>query len=227
VPTSLRLPVPDLRRDAGLVQIDPVRLVTRPDPFDDPDWVFEPKYDGFRGVLYATRLGCEIRSRRDFRFARFHELCDRIEQVLGGREAILDGEIVALDRQGRPVFRDLLRGQGFFAFAAFDLLWLDGRDLRSFPLAERKARLAELLPTDTGPLYKILTVDEFGRALFQAARTMDLEGIVAKRKADEYGPVTRWYAIQNPAYSRDEGRAAADPFRRQLRSRRPAKGVIA
>jgi len=224
VPTSLRPSAPaaapssDVRRDAGLVQVDPVRLVSRDEPFDDPDWVFEPKYDGFRGLLYATRLGCEIRSRRDFRFDRFHELCDRIAGVLGGREVILDGEVVALDRQGRPVFRDLLRGRGFLAFAAFDLLWLDGRDLRSLPLTERKRRLAELLPADTGPLYKVLTLDEYGRALFEATRKMDLEGIVAKRKRDAYQQAATWYTIRNPAYTHGEGRV--DLFRRQGRTRR-------
>jgi bifunctional non-homologous end joining protein LigD len=185
--------------------------------------VFEPKYDGFRGLLYATRLGCEIRSPRDFRFDRFHELCDRIAGVLGGREAILDGEVVALDRQGRPVFRDLLRGRGFLAFAAFDLLWLDGGDLRSLPLTERKRRLTELLPADTGPLYKVLTLDEYGRALFEATRKMDLEGIVAKRKRDAYGPATTWYTIRNPAYAHGEGRV--DLFRRQGRARRTGQAT--
>lgn len=209
MPTSQRPPVPDLRDAAGLVTVDPVRFVSRPEPFDDAAWLFEPKYDGFRGLLYASPLGCEIRSRRDYRFDRFHDLCERVAAVLRGRSAILDGEIVALDRQGRPVFRDLLRGRGYCAFAAFDLLWLDGEDLRQLPLVERKHRLEELLPADTGPLYKILTVDEFGRALFQAARKLDLEGIVAKRKLDAYEAGTVWYTVRNPAYSHGGGTTRA------------------
>ncbi len=104
------------------------------------------------------------------------------------------------------------------AFAAFDLLWLDGTDLRGLPLAERKDALGELLPKDTGPLYKILTLEEDGRALFSAARKMDLEGIVAKRKADPYDPATTWYKIKNPGYSQGEGRG--DLFRSRDRSRR-------
>src|SRR5215218_2778301 len=87
----------------------------------------------------------------------FPDLWDRVGEVLAAREVILDGEIVSLNRQGRPVFHDLLRGQGFVAFAAFDLLWLDGRDLRPCPLAERKQLLGTLLPEDTGPLYKFLS----------------------------------------------------------------------
>jgi len=218
MPTKTRLRPPDIRVVSGLPQIEPVILTARAEAFDDPAWVFEPKYDGFRGFVYNSRAGCEIRSRRDFRFDRFGDLCDRIAGVLGSREAILDGEVVALNRQGKPVFRDLLRCQGYLAFAAFDLLWLDGTDLRPLPLAERKRALGDLLPEDTGPLYKILTLDEDGRALFSAIRKMDLEGVVAKRKSDGYGPATTWYKIRNPGYSQGEGRV--DLFRRRDRSRR-------
>lgn len=218
MPTELAPRHPDIRLHSGLPRIQPVILTDRGDAFDDPAWMFEPKYDGFRGFLYNSRAGCEIRSRRDFRFDRFGDLCDRVAAVLGSREAILDGEVVALNRQGKPVFRDLLRGQGYLAFAAFDLLWLDGTDLRPRPLAERKQALGELLPEDTGPLYKILTLDEDGRALFSAIRKMDLEGIVAKRRSDPYGQATTWYKIKNPGYSQGEGRV--DLFRRPDRSRR-------
>jgi bifunctional non-homologous end joining protein LigD len=205
MPTNTLARPLDVRAVSGLPQIDPIALATRADAFDDPEWLFEPKYDGFRGLVYASELGCEIRSRRDFGFDRFDELCNRIARVLGEREVILDGEIVALDRKGKPVFRDLLRGEGFLAFAAFDLLWLDGDDLRPRPLAERKRRLTDLLPADTGPLYKILTLEEHGRALFSAIRKMDLEGIVAKRKSDPYSSATTWYKIENPGYGQNEG----------------------
>ena len=222
MPTRSKPRTPDLRLARGLPQIEPIVLASRPDPFDDPEWLFEPKYDGFRGVLYASRLGCEIRSRRDFQFDRFGDLCSRIAGVLGTREVILDGEVVALNRQGKPVFRDLLRGQGFLAFAAFDLLWLDGSDLRPLPLAERKRLLGDLLPEDTGPLYKILTLEEHGRALFSAIKKMDLEGIVAKRKTDPYAPGTEWLKIKNPGYSPGEGRV--DLFRPRER-RRPERMI--
>jgi bifunctional non-homologous end joining protein LigD len=214
MPTKSPVGRSDIRTASGLPQVDPIVLAPRADAFDDPEWLFEPKYDGFRGLVYASRMGCEIRSRRDFRFGRFGELCTRIAGVLGEREVILDGEVVALDRKGKPVFRDLLRGQGFLAFAAFDLLWLDGRDLRPLPLEERKRRLTGLLPADTGP---------HGRALFGAITKMDLEGIVAKRKRDPYDPATPWYKIKNHAYTQGEGRA--DIFRRRERARRADREV--
>src|SRR3954466_14172342 len=103
----------DLRAASGLPSVDPIKPESRGDAFDDPDWLFEPKYDGFRGLVYSSHRGCEIRSSRDLRFGRFDELTGRMAEILGGHEAILDGEIVALDRKGKPVFGDLLRGQGF------------------------------------------------------------------------------------------------------------------
>jgi bifunctional non-homologous end joining protein LigD len=201
MPASSVVRASDLRRASDLPQIDPVVLASRADPFDDSEWLFEPKYDGFRGMLYASNLGCEIRSPRDDRIDRFVSLWDRVAEVLRGREAILDGEIVSLDRHGKPVLQDLIRGQGYLAFAAFDLLWLEGRDLRSSPLARRKALLAELLPEDTGPLYKVLTIEEHGRALYSAVRRMELAGIVAKRLTDPYDASTVWYRISNPDYT--------------------------
>lgn len=206
---------PRIRVASGLPLIEPIDPTPRPDPFDDPAWIFEPKYDGFRGVVYAARAGCEIRSRRDIPLRRFQGLWDRLREVLGPREVILDGVVVSLNRQGKPVFENLMRGRGFLAFAAFDLLWLEGQDLRVKPLAERKELLTGLLPEDTGPLYKILAIEEHGRALFGAIRKMDLEGVVAKRKTDRYEVGTTWYKIRNQGYSRSESRA--EPFHRLAR----------
>jgi len=218
MPPSRTLPSADIRLARGLPLIEPIALLRLTEPFDDPNWVFEPKYDGFRGVVYATGRSCQIRSRRDIPFGRFEGLWDRVAEVLNGREVILDGEIVSLNRQGKPVFENLLRGRGFLAYAAFDLLWLDGRDLRDLPLAERKEELATLLPQDTGPLYKILTVEEHGRALFSATRKMDLEGVVAKRKNDGYGAGTSWYKIRNPGYRHEP--FVSEPIQRPLTARR-------
>jgi bifunctional non-homologous end joining protein LigD len=197
-----------------LPDIDPVMLLPWAKPFDDPEWMFELKYDGFRGLLYASASGCEIRSPQAHRKGRFTELRQRLAQVLAGRQAILEGDIVALDPRGKPVFGDLLRGRGYLAFAVSDLAWLDGHDLRALPLAERKRQLADLLPTDTAPLFKVFTLAEHGRALFESTRKMDLAGIVAKRARDRYGAETLWYTIRNPDYRQAEGRSRERPARR-------------
>jgi bifunctional non-homologous end joining protein LigD len=192
-----------------LPDAEPIPFLPWREPFDGADWMFEPNYDGFRALLYVTRDGCELRARQDSHFEAFAELRERVARVLAGREA-----------KGKPVFRELLKGRGYLAFAASDLLWLDGSDLRGQPLVERKRRLAELLPSDTGPLYKVFTLEEYGRALFEAARRMDLEGIVAKRRHDPYEPETLWHHIRNPAYRQGETRV--DLQQRPARSRREA-----
>jgi bifunctional non-homologous end joining protein LigD len=198
-----------------------VPYVPRTLPFDDQGWVFQPKYEGLRGFVIRTPASCEVRSGRELRRERLTELAERLAVVLGPREVILDGEVVALDREGRPSLRGLLRGRSLLAFGASDLLWLDGQDLRSLPLAERQHRLRALLPADTGPLYKMFTLEEHGRALFEVARRMELEGILARRKQDPYGPDTVWYCIRNPGYTLDDGRI--DVFRRRPRARRPGR----
>jgi bifunctional non-homologous end joining protein LigD len=203
---------------AGLPALDPIPYLARALPFDDPGWVFQPRYEGLRAFAIRSPEGCEIRAGRELRAERLAELGERVQAVLGRHEAVLDGDVVALDREGRPSLRELLKGRSLLAFGAFDLLWLDGEDLRGLPLSDRQQRLASLLPVDTGPLYKTFTLEEHGRALFQAACRMELEGIVAKRKQDPYGAGTVWYAIRNPGYTQDDGRI--DPFRPRPRARR-------
>ena len=111
-------------------------------PFDHPDWVFELKHDGFRAVAYIEQGKCRLVSRRDFQYKRFDKLCAAIGKELRVKDAILDGEIVCLDSAGRSIFTPLLfRRSENPCFYAFDLLWLNGRDLRKQPLLERKRLL--------------------------------------------------------------------------------------
>jgi hypothetical protein len=109
-----------------LPDIEPIIPVERATAFNDPAWVFEPKHDGFRGLAYLTPDGCVLHSKRGHRFKRFGSLCRPLRELVAARTAILDGEVLALDAEGRPQFIDLLRGKGRLAFAAFEILWLDG-----------------------------------------------------------------------------------------------------
>jgi bifunctional non-homologous end joining protein LigD len=187
--------------------VEPIVPRLRPQPFNDPAWLFEPKYDGFRGLVYITCDKCVMRSKRGNVFTRFAGLGPALCEQFRAREAILDGEIVAIDHEGRVNFWNLMRWrEGTLAYAAFDLLWLNGRDLRELPLSQRKKRLERLIPAAVGPLSRVPCFEEEGRELFEAACRLDLEGIVAKRKADPYGPRTAWYKIKNPTYTQAEGR---------------------
>jgi ATP-dependent DNA ligase len=122
------------------------------------------------------------------------------------RKVTLDGEVLGADPEGYADFRSLCRGEGALHYAAFDLLWLNGRDLRTKPLTERKRGLERLIRTTTPLLSRVLTVPTDGLALFEAAQRLDLEGIVAKRKADPYSLAVTWYKIKNRAYTQMEGR---------------------
>jgi len=115
-------------------------------PFDLPGWLFEPKLDGFRALAYVENGACSLVSRNHNAFKTFPELAQAVGQELAGRSAILDGEIVRPGKDGHPLFYELMRRRGPFCFYAFDLLWLDGVDLRALPLSERKTRLRKLLP---------------------------------------------------------------------------------
>ena len=164
------------------------------------------KDDGYRGLLYVTRKGCYFRSKRGNTLKRFAELCLWVREELRVREAILDGEVVALDSEGRQNFRDLLAGRGNLHYAAFDALWVNGRDLRGLPFTRRKGALGNLIPATTTVVSQVFSIEEWGRDLFAAAERLDLEGIVAKRKADPYRAETVWYKIKSRAYTQGEGR---------------------
>jgi bifunctional non-homologous end joining protein LigD len=120
---------------------------------------------------------------------------------------VLDGEIVCLDRRGKPQFNDLFSRRGEPRFVAFDLLRLDGEDLRYTPLMERKAKLRALVSQGSEWLMYCDHVEAQGEKLFKLACKRDLEGIVAKRKYDPYiEGSAQWLKIRNPAYSQWAGR---------------------
>jgi ATP-dependent DNA ligase len=119
---------------------------------------------------------------------------------------LLDGEVVALDGEGRQNFRDLMAGRGNLHYAAFDALWIDGKDLRPLLLTRRKQFLTRLIPDTTTVLSQVFTIAERGRDLFAAVERLDLEGIVAKGKTDPYRPETVWYKIKSRTYTQGDGR---------------------
>ena len=139
-------------------------------------------------------------SKNKNRMRRFERVLDRLPVGY-----VFDGEIVAFDEAGRPMFKDLMFGRRESTYVAFDLLFVDGKDVRDAPLKERKALLDRIVRR-----HGLQTTEPFigeGRPLFSAVCKLDLEGIVAKRMADPYGPQTKWWKIPNPTYSQKLGRA--------------------
>jgi bifunctional non-homologous end joining protein LigD len=131
---------------------------------------------------------------------RFAGLSDQIAASLDVGDAILDGEVITADETGRPQFYDLLRQRRAPTYVAFDLIWLNGADLRPLPLSERRAHLQNILPKGSAIISEPLSVTGTGHKLFELMCAHDLEGIVAKRLKDPYGPRARWLKIKNPSY---------------------------
>jgi bifunctional non-homologous end joining protein LigD len=190
----------------------PMPLLKRRLPFDDPDWLFELKYDGFRAIARIKSGRCQLIFRNGNPFASFSDLAEGIASALPlVNDAVLDGEIVCLDKRGRPQFKNLLFPRGEPCFFAFDLLWNAGKDLRLDRLLDRKHELNRLL-NGLSPEARVCYVDHvdgLGIALFERVCKSDLEGIVAKDKHAPYvsdPEQTTWLKIRNPRYSQWEGR---------------------
>jgi len=191
----------------ALPRIQPIIPTRRKEPFDDSDWLFEFKYDGFRGLCHIEQGRCRVISRNGNMLSRFDALADQVGRLLDVDEAVIDGEVIVADETGRPQFYELLRVPRSACYVAFDILWLDGADLRSLPLGERRQRLQGILPKGSPIVSEALSVTGRGRELFELMCSNNLEGIVAKRLADPYDRRVRWLKIKNSDYSQKEGRA--------------------
>jgi bifunctional non-homologous end joining protein LigD len=182
-------------------------LARLPQPFDHDGWLFELKYDGFRALAHLEAGTVHLVSRKQNRFKSFPGLCSTMAACLQAESAVLDGEIVYLGSDGRPVFYDLMRRRTPQHFCAFDILWLDGNDLRGLPLVKRKQILRRVVPIQPAPLLYADHFDARGVDLFRVVCESDQEGIVAKCKDGRYTPEeTSWVKIKNPRYSQAEGR---------------------
>jgi len=103
-----------------LPRVQPIIPTRREEPFDDPDWLFEFKYDGFRGLCYLEQGRCRLISRNGNVLSRFEALGDQAAAALDVDEAVIDGEVISADESGRPQFYQLLRVPRSASYVAFD-----------------------------------------------------------------------------------------------------------
>jgi bifunctional non-homologous end joining protein LigD len=159
------------------------------EPFDDDDWLFEIKWDGYRAICTVDEDGTLTLTSRNAL-----DLLKRFPQMAGLADAFssvpieVDGEICKLDAHGRSSFQqlqDAAKTKAPLIYVAFDLIYADGRDLREEPLESRKALLQQLVRNDDLVLYSKHIAGK-GKALFALARKRGLEGIVAKRRDSTY-----------------------------------------
>jgi bifunctional non-homologous end joining protein LigD len=179
----------------------PMLLSRRPLPFDHPEWIFALKYDGFRSLAVIQHGRTELISRNG------HPFSFDLRVALHAGKTVLDGEIVCVDEQGRPQFRDLLFHRGEPCFFAFDLLMSDGKDLRSQPLIDGKRELRRVLAGLTASRVRYADhVEREGIALFKRVCEMDLEGIVASTPSVHTRRKPDGSRLKNRSYSQMQGR---------------------
>jgi bifunctional non-homologous end joining protein LigD len=162
-------------------------------------WVYEPKWDGFRALVTLTGGDAKLTSRnRNDLTGRFPSVARAVEHAVRTADAVLDGEICALDEQGRSRFSSLQEGKGALALVAFDVLEVEGEPLLELPLSERRRRLEALVDPRVGAVVVSPQFDD-GDALLRAAEDQGLEGVVAKRLDSPYVPgrrVPEWQKVK-------------------------------
>ena len=157
-------------------------------PFDNKEWIFELKLDGYRAVAEWKKKKARLYSRNGLSFAgRFPEIIDVLRKIK--HDVVLDGEIVALNEKGQPDFQklqqfDITPDVPLFYYV-FDLLFLDGKDIRHLPLLQRKTLLKKLLPKNSILRFSD-HIKEHGKAFYEKVAEKNMEGIIAKRADSVY-----------------------------------------
>ena len=176
----------------------PMNFKLRPQAFDDSDWIFEIKWDGFRMLSYNFDGEVKLRSRNNGSFdQRFSCIKKELESLK--LNAVLDGEVVTLDENGCSDFEKLMAGEkDCLTYYVFDILWYDGYSLINLPLIKRKELLKMILPASDKIRFSD-HVETNGKDLYELAKNHHIEGIVAKQKESFYVPgirTSQWLKIK-------------------------------
>jgi len=171
------------------IGIKPMLATLVDEPFDDADWVFEVKWDGYRALAFTIKDDVQLLSRNN---KQFNEKFYPIYDILKGwsLDAVFDGEILVVDGRGISNFGNIQNwrseADGNLVYYVFDILWYDGKDLRELPLRERQAILKEILPADNDQIRLSKVFEASGIEFFEAAQKLGLEGIIAKKADSTY-----------------------------------------
>lgn len=182
--------------------IRPMLATLTDQPFDNPDWIFELKWDGYRAIAEVGHKQVKLYSRNGLSFDKLYPPVINALNDLD-IEAVLDGEIVVLDKNGRPSFQKLQHYPGDrslpIVYYIFDCLFFEGRDLRDLPLIERKKILKDILPANDILKYSD-HIEASGKSFFKEAVKLHMEGILAKQANSLYETGKRtinWLKIKN------------------------------
>jgi bifunctional non-homologous end joining protein LigD len=167
--------------------IAPMEMKSGEEAFNDKDWIYEVKWDGFRCIAYCDGKNVELKSKNNNLFnKKFSSISLELPEL--NLRAVLDGEIVMMDSNGRPNFDKMIytHQDGLLVYYVFDLLWYNGYDLRNVPLIARRKILKAILPKSGAIRFSEHFSGEKGKELYELAIKHKLEGIVAKRKNSIY-----------------------------------------
>ncbi|HKU45702.1 MAG TPA: DNA ligase D [Burkholderiales bacterium] len=187
------------RREAMPEKLEPMHADLAEAPFNKPDWMWEPKLDGYRTLVFLKEGKVSMRSRRGLELASaFPGLAAELGQQ--GANMVLDGELVSFDESGKPSFNALQNKSQNVVFYAFDLLHFDGVDLRKAAYSDRRRYLAQcLLPS---PRVQLVHAADDGVELYRAALASGFEGVIGKRKDSRYEAGKRssaWLKVKSTA----------------------------
>src|SRR5664279_4375389 len=172
------------------------------DPFDDKDWLFEIKWDGYRAITEKNKNNILLYSRNGISFLSTYPIV--ADQLLHIKEdVVIDGEIVVINSRGNPDFQLLQHYSENqdkpVQYYVFDLLKLNGHDTTGLSLVERKELLQKIIPENEVIKYSD-HIFEYGKSFFKVSGEKDLEGIMAKKISSKYYPGKRtneWLKIKN------------------------------
>jgi bifunctional non-homologous end joining protein LigD len=202
------------RTRPGLRIIEPCLPLPAKVPPSGPGWLHEMKHDGFRILARRDSAGVRLITRHGNDFTARFPLVASAVAALPARSCLIDGEAIVCDENGLAVF-ELIRGHGSKTSAvlcAFDLLELDGKDLRRRPIEERKGLLAKLLHDPNLSVVLNEHFEEDGAIVFREACKLGCEGIVSKRLGSIYrsGRSPLWLKVKNPNAPAVKREAAED-----------------
>jgi bifunctional non-homologous end joining protein LigD len=169
--------------------IKPMKATLVDKPFDDPNWLYEVKWDGYRAIATLDKKeGTQLISRNNLLFDKYYPINDALNKW--DMNAVFDGELLVLDEKGISDFGAMQNwrseADGNLVFYIFDILWYNGKNLMGLPLKERQAILKFILPTDNDHIRQSKVFDASGIDFFAVAELMGLEGIIAKRADSIY-----------------------------------------
>jgi len=192
-----------LRADPALSSFEPCLPRPAKEPPAGPGWIHEIKHDGFRIIARRDTAGVRLVTRNGYNFADRFPLIVEAIVALPASSCVVDGEAIAVDENGLSVF-DLIRYRRqdhVVTLCAFDLLELDGEDLRRTPIEVRKATLKGLLRRTHAGVAFNRHFEAAGESVYRHACKLGCEGIVSKRLGSPYrfGRSNDWIKIKNPA----------------------------